>query len=75
MNIAILGSGNGGCAVTFDCAAAGHQVSMFDFERFPANIAAIRNRGGIACKGELEGFQSSRVMPDIRLKKPWMRLQ
>lgn len=58
MNIAIIGSGNGGCAVAFDCAAAGHQVSMFDFEQFPANIAAIRNKGGIACEGELEGFQA-----------------
>jgi opine dehydrogenase len=26
MNIAVLGSGNGGCAVAFDCAAHGHQV-------------------------------------------------
>lgn len=58
MNIAILGSGNGGCAVAFDCAAAGHQISMFDFEQFPASITAIRNKGGIACEGELEGFQA-----------------
>ena len=35
MNIAVLGSGNGGCAVAFDCAANGHQVRLFDFEQFP----------------------------------------
>ncbi|GAK54941.1 hypothetical protein U27_01772 [Candidatus Vecturithrix granuli] len=57
MKIAVLGSGNGGCAVAFDCAAAGHQVNIFDFEQFPASIAAIRNKGGITCEGELEGFQ------------------
>jgi opine dehydrogenase len=57
MNIAVLGSGNGGCAVAFDCAAHGHQVSLFDFEQFPASINAVQNNGGIHCEGELEGFQ------------------
>ena len=57
MNIAVLGSGNGGCAVAFDCAAHGHQVSLFDFEQFPENIKAVQNKGGIHGEGELEGFQ------------------
>jgi opine dehydrogenase len=57
MKIAVLGSGNGGCAVAFDCAAHGHQVRLFDFEKFPANISAVQKTGGIACEGELEGFQ------------------
>ena len=57
MNIAVLGSGNGGCAVAFDCAAHGHQVRLFDFEQFPENIEAVRSRGGIHCEGILEGFQ------------------
>jgi opine dehydrogenase len=57
MNIAVLGSGNGGCAVAFDCAAHGHQVSLFDFEQFPESIRAVQNNGGIHCKGILEGFQ------------------
>ncbi len=57
MNIAVLGSGNGGCAVAFDCAAQGHQVSLFDFEQFPESIKAVQNNGGIHCEGELEGFQ------------------
>ncbi len=57
MKIAVLGSGNGGCAVAFDCASAGHQVGLFDFKQFPTGIAAIRRQGGIACEGELEGFQ------------------
>ncbi|MDM8554492.1 NAD/NADP octopine/nopaline dehydrogenase family protein [Desulfococcaceae bacterium HSG7] len=57
MNIAVLGSGNGGCAVAFDCAACGHQVSLFDFEQFPESIKAVQSDGGIYCEGELEGFQ------------------
>jgi opine dehydrogenase len=57
MKIAVLGSGNGGCAVAFDCAAHGHQVSLFDFEQFPESIKAVKNNGGIHCEGELEGFQ------------------
>ena len=58
MNIAVLGSGNGGCAVAFDCAAQGHQVRLFDFEQFPQSIKAVQNNGGIHCEGELEGFQA-----------------
>jgi opine dehydrogenase len=57
MNIAVLGSGNGGCAVAFDCAAHGHQVRIFDFEKFPESIKAVQNNSGIHCEGELEGFQ------------------
>ncbi len=57
MNIAVLGSGNGGCAVAFDCAAHGHQVSLFDFKQFPDSIKAVRENGGIHCEGVLEGFQ------------------
>jgi opine dehydrogenase len=58
MNIAVLGSGNGGCAVAFDCAVHGHQVHLFDFEQFPESIKAVQNNGGIYCEGILEGFQS-----------------
>jgi opine dehydrogenase len=57
MNIAVLGSGNGGCAVAFDCAAHGHQVKLFDFQQFPESIGAVQNNGGIHCEGILKGFQ------------------
>jgi len=57
MDIAVLGSGNGGCAVAFDCAVHGHQVRLFDFEQFPDSIKAVQNNGGIHCEGELDGFQ------------------
>jgi len=55
--IAVLGSGNGGCAVAYDYAAQGHQVRLFDFEQFSKNIKAVQESGGIHCEGELEGFQ------------------
>ncbi len=56
MKISVLGSGNGGCAVAFHYASAGHEVQLFDFERFPDNIRAVRSHGGIHSEGALEGF-------------------
>jgi opine dehydrogenase len=56
VRIAVLGSGNGGCALAFDCAQHGHRVSLFDFETFPVHILGVNDAGGIHAEGELEGF-------------------
>ena len=56
MKIAVLGSGNGGCAVAFDCASRGHAVRLFDFETFPHNIRSIQSNGGIYAEGEMTGY-------------------
>jgi len=56
MKMAILGAGNGGCSVAFDCATHGHHVSLFDFEAFPDNIRHIQENSGIHAEGELKGF-------------------
>ena len=56
MRIAVLGSGNGGCAVAFDYATHGHSVSLFDFDTFPDNIMGVQKQGGIHAEGELAGF-------------------
>ncbi|UCC52505.1 MAG: hypothetical protein JSV68_00785, partial [Anaerolineaceae bacterium] len=56
MKIAVLGSGNGGCAVAFDCATHGHNVSLFDFDTFPENIKGVRQQDGIRAEGKMEGF-------------------
>eukprot|EP00178_Gracilaria_changii_P014288 TRINITY_DN40370_c0_g1_i1.p1 TRINITY_DN40370_c0_g1~~TRINITY_DN40370_c0_g1_i1.p1 ORF type:complete len:389 (+),score=67.47 TRINITY_DN40370_c0_g1_i1:31-1197(+) len=56
MKIAVLGSGNGGCAIAFDCANHGHIVTLFDFESFPASVTAVRNLGGINAEGKLSAF-------------------
>ncbi len=56
MNIAVLGSGNGGCAVAADCALYGNVVNIFDFPEFHSNIDAIADAKGIKATGEVEGF-------------------
>jgi opine dehydrogenase len=58
MNITVLGAGAGGTTVAFDCAAYGHQVSLFDFPQFPGNIAAISEQGGIHAEGDISGFST-----------------
>jgi opine dehydrogenase len=56
MKIAVLGSGNGGFAVAFDCASHGHEIYLFDFETFSSNIRAVQENIGIHSEGQLEGF-------------------
>jgi opine dehydrogenase len=55
MKIAVLGSGAGGTAVAFDWSAHGHEVFLFDFERFPDNVGHIAATGRIEAEGDLEG--------------------
>ena len=56
MKISVLGTGNGGCAVAFDCAQHGHEVALWDFDQFDTQISAIAEAGGITAGGELTGF-------------------
>jgi len=56
MKIAILGAGNGGCAMAADWSLAGHEARLFDFRDFPTQIEAIDRKGGIQTEGELSGF-------------------
>lgn len=56
MNVAVLGSGNGGCAIAFDCATQQHTVRLFDFDHFPDNIRKIQQQGGLYAEGALSGF-------------------
>jgi opine dehydrogenase len=58
MHITVLGAGAGGTAVAFDCASHGHDVRLFDFEQFPANVAKIAEQGGIHAEGDISGFGS-----------------
>ncbi|MFB3892267.1 MAG: NAD/NADP octopine/nopaline dehydrogenase family protein [Phycisphaerae bacterium] len=53
MKVAVLGSGNGGCAVAYDFAAHGREVSLYDLEAFPENIAAVGRQGGIHAEGDI----------------------
>ena len=56
MKIAVLGSGNGGCAVAADCALHGYDVTIFDFPQFSSNINAIAKANGIKATGQVDGF-------------------
>lgn len=56
MNVAVLGSGAGGCALAFDFARFGHRVSLFDFPEFSSNIEAVQQNGGLYASGGMEGF-------------------
>ena len=58
MKVAILGSGNGACAMAFEWARAGHDIYMYDFPQFDRQIKAINAAGGIYSEGEMEGFQA-----------------
>jgi len=56
MKVAVLGSGNGGCAVAADFAIEGHDVYLYDFKEFSENINAIQQQGGIFVEGDIVGF-------------------
>ena len=56
MKLAILGAGNGGVAMAADWALQGHEVSLFDFEKFGTQIDAINKNDGIYVEGAMEGF-------------------
>lgn len=56
MKIAIMGSGNGGCTAAADMSLMGHEVTLWDFEKFPDQINAIASAGGIKATGDVEGF-------------------
>jgi opine dehydrogenase len=58
MKVAILGSGGGGLAVAHDFSSYGHEIRLFDFEKFPDNIRAVNENGGVYAVGDLKGFAS-----------------
>ncbi len=55
MKVAVLGSGNGGSAVAFDWAQAGHDVAIYSYREFPGAVADIAATGRLKSTGDLEG--------------------
>ena len=51
MKITTIGAGNGGKALAADMTLAGHEVTLFEFPKFKANIEPIIKRGGIDLVG------------------------
>ncbi|MCJ7506529.1 NAD/NADP octopine/nopaline dehydrogenase family protein [Candidatus Bathyarchaeota archaeon] len=70
MKIAVLGAGHGGHAMSADLSLAGHEVNLFEFEKFAENIRPIRQKGGIEIIGTSDvrtGFAKlHKVTTDIR---------
>ncbi len=56
MRVAVLGAGNGGVASAFDFAQHGHDVALYAPPEHGENIVAVAAAGGIAARGDLEGF-------------------
>jgi opine dehydrogenase len=56
MDVAVVGSGNGGLATAFDFALHGHTVRLFDTPHFPDHVDEVAASGGIRATGVVEGF-------------------
>ena len=50
-SIAIIGAGNGGCAIAGDMSLAGHECRLFEFPEYAENITPIQDAGGIEVTG------------------------
>lgn len=67
MKITILGSGNGAFATAADWAFHGHEVNLFDFEKYQSTLDFINEQGGICVLGDFQGLAKlSYVGTDIR---------
>src|SRR5438105_4898847 len=51
MKVAVIGGGNGGYATAADVTLRGHEVALFDFPEFAANVKTVSDRGGIEIGG------------------------
>ncbi len=61
--VAVLGAGNGGCAAAADLTRRGYTVRLYS--RSPATLAPIRERGGVALRGQAgEGFFALAAITD-----------
>jgi opine dehydrogenase len=53
MNVAVIGSGNGGMAVGFCWAQHGHRVAVYSPAEYADNIDAVRAKGGSSSAAEV----------------------
>jgi len=67
MKVSVLGSGNGALATAADWALNGHDVNIYDFEKYKSTLDFIKAQGGIYALGDFEGFAKlSYVGTDIQ---------
>ena len=51
--ITVIGAGNGGMAMAYSLGQMGHEVCIYDSPKFPAQIQAVQEKGGIEAVAEL----------------------
>lgn len=45
--ITVIGAGNGGMAMAYSLGKSGHEVCIYDSPKFPAQVNAVKEQGGI----------------------------
>jgi opine dehydrogenase len=67
MKVAVLGAGNGAYATAADWALCGHDVNLYNFEKYESALESIKAQGGIYAVGDIEGFAKlSYIGTDIK---------
>ena len=51
--ITVIGAGNGGMAMAYSLGKSGHEVCIYDSPKFPAQVNAVKEQGGIEAVAEL----------------------
>ena len=57
-SIAILGAGNGGCALAADLSMRGYEIRLYADPKHRKKLDAVQSAGGITLEGALKGFSS-----------------
>ncbi len=55
MKVTVIGAGNGGMTAAYVLARNGHQVCIYDSPKFPAQVNAVQEKGGITALEEDNG--------------------
>lgn len=55
MRVTVIGAGNGGLTAAYVLAKNGHEVCIYDSPKFPAQINAVHEKGGITALDEDNG--------------------
>ncbi len=55
VKVSVIGAGNGGMTAAYHFAKQGHSVCLYDSEKFPTQIEAVCERGGIDALDEAHG--------------------
>ena len=66
--IAVLGAGNGGCALSGHLAMKGFNVNIFEHPKFELNLKEIKEKAGIELIGKIKGFgKLANITTDIEV--------